>query len=109
MLGTCRRFRWTLEAETGAELAGERAGHDDAARSDESGGLHEIGGADAGLLGAAEVGAIRQVERLEDQFEFGSLAELQGLAEPRVELEERVAAEEVVGHLVAGSARDASL
>jgi hypothetical protein len=48
--------------------------------------------ADVALVFAAEVGAVGQVERLEHEFQGALFSELEGFAEPRVQLEERQAA-----------------
>src|SRR5215510_9514746 len=97
----------TLEGEQRSELAGERARHDHTAGRDEAGRLTERGFSrvrievpEIPIKVVAKVGAVGQVESLEDQLQFGALAELDVLAEARIQLEEGLAAQAVEADLL---------
>src|SRR5262249_10675026 len=90
----------TLEGELRSELAGERARHDHTAGRDETSRLTERLVADIAVEVVAEVSAIGQIESLEDQLQFGALAELDVFAEARIQLEEGLAAQAVEADLL---------
>ena len=77
-----------LERELRADLAGERARHDHTSRGDESVRFAEVRALHIADEVVAKVGAIGQVESLEDQFQARRVAELNILADTQVELEE---------------------
>ena len=66
-----------------------------------AGRLLEDAAADVGLIRGPEVRAIGQVKRLENEVDPHPFAELQGLADTRVELEEPVSAQVAEGDLEA--------
>src|SRR5262249_41288265 len=90
-------------------LAGERARHDHTSRSDESVRLAEVRALHIADEVVAEVGAIGQVESLEDQLQARLVAELNVLADTQVELEERVSAQVVERRLETIARSDTSL
>src|SRR5260370_36973075 len=59
-------------------------------------------GADAGDVVAAEVRPVRQVEELHDRLQLVPLAELKELADPQIELVERLAAQRIVADFTHG-------
>lgn len=85
-----------LEAEAGAEFAGEGLGHDYAGRCDERRGLLESRRADVAAVAGAKVRAVGQVEDLEEYFQPGAVAEPEEPADAGIELEEVLAAQRVV-------------
>src|SRR5215475_751923 len=97
-----------LEDEPRSELAGERTRHDHAAGRDEAGRCTERIVADVPVEVVAEVGAVGQIESLEDQLQFGALAELDVLAEARIQLEEGLSAQIVIRRFNASPCGQAS-
>src|SRR5262245_43192801 len=97
-----------LEYELRSELGGERTRHYHATGRDDVDGFTKSPVADVPVEVVAEVGAVGQVESLEDQLHFGALAELDVLAEARIQLEEALAAQVVKRRLHASPRRQAS-
>src|SRR5262249_37505846 len=77
----CKSLCHESERELRADLAGERARHDHTSRSDESVRLAEVRALHIVDEVVAEVGAIGQVESLEDQLQARLVAELDVLAD----------------------------
>src|SRR5262249_26093347 len=97
-----------LEDDMHCECAGERTRHKHAAGRDEGGRFTESRAIDISVEVVAEVGAIGQVECLEDQLQFGALAELDVLADSHIQLEKGLAAQVVIRRLFASARRQAS-
>jgi hypothetical protein len=89
-----------LESELRPQLTRERSRHDHPSRRNEAIRLPEIRGFDIAHVPIAEVRAIGQVERLEDQFHARALPDLHRLADPQVHLEEGLTAQVVEAHLL---------
>src|SRR5579862_1231320 len=85
-----------LEPESEACLAGEELRNYHARSSDESLRLAERCRADVIGVIASEIGPVRQVESLEEEFQTQVLTEGEHLAEARVELEKGCTAPRVV-------------
>src|SRR5262245_47684747 len=97
-----------LEYELRSELTRERTRHYHAAWRDDVDGFTKGRAADVPVEVVAEVRAVGQIESLEDQLHFGALAELDVLAEARIQLEEGLAAQVVIRRLHASPPRQAS-
>ena len=78
-----------LEAELGAELAGERSRQRGAAGSDEPERRSEIGSSHVTVVAAAEIGMIGEIESLEEQFQVGALVDVDQFSGPHIPFEER--------------------
>src|SRR5579884_3546886 len=93
-----------LEAEREDRLTRELLRDDDRRCGEVPLRLHEGRAADIPLIVAAEIGAIRGVEGLEEELQAGTLANAEHLAKAHVELEERLTAQAVEGSRVACAA-----
>src|SRR5258708_9819105 len=96
-----------LKRQPRPKLARKRVRHNHAAGADEPGRLLEDAASDVRLERRSEVGAIRQVESLEENGELQTLAELELLAEASVQLVEGQAALAAECNLVARAAGQA--
>src|SRR5438876_9310500 len=96
---------YRLERKPGAELSAERTRSKRTARVDEALGLHQRSRSIRIVEVTSEVGLIRQVKRLEDELEVPTLTHPDLFSNTHIHLEEWVASNRVVTHLMTGSRR----
>lgn len=94
-----RACRKRLEAESPSKLPGKGLGNYNSGRTYEASRLLERRRADIASVGRTEVGAVRQVECLEEQLQPGPVSEVEIFGEAGVELDEILAAQVVVRNL----------